>query len=271
MSCLVKKSGEIISKDTIDIIRERYERITRAINREFWKDKSTADHSLLVGSYGRGTAIDTSDIDVLVELPQSEYERYDSQKGNGQSRLLQAVRSVLQTTYSRSNISGDGQVVKIEFSDGVKFEILPAFLNMSCYSQSYTYPDSNMGGNWKSTNPKLEQEAMKKKNISSNGLLFDTCRHFRRVRDEYFCGSHLSGIVIDSFIYEAMGNWHWVSDGEISFASHGDYEKVLYNYLVDKYSLYGMPVMLKAPGSNQAVNASSSIECLKKVVDYIAN
>lgn len=44
MSCLVKKSGEIISKDTIDIIRERYERITRAINREFWKDKSTADH-----------------------------------------------------------------------------------------------------------------------------------------------------------------------------------------------------------------------------------
>lgn len=127
MSCLVKKSGEIISKDTIDIIRERYERITRAINREFWKDKSTADHSLLVGSYGRGTAIDTSDIDVLVELPQSEYERYDSQKGNGQSRLLQAVRSVLQTTYSRSNISGDGQVVKIEFSDGVKFEILPAF------------------------------------------------------------------------------------------------------------------------------------------------
>lgn len=102
-------------------------------------------------------------------------------------------------------------------------------------------------------------------------MLFDTCRHFRRVRDEYFCGSHLSGIVIDSFIYEAMGNWHWVSDGEISFASHGDYEKVLYNYLVDKYSLYGMPVMLKAPGSNQAVNASSSIECLKKVVDYIAN
>lgn len=57
MSCLVKKSGEIISKDTIDIIRERYERITRAINREFWKDKSTADHSLLVGSYGRGTEL----------------------------------------------------------------------------------------------------------------------------------------------------------------------------------------------------------------------
>lgn len=25
----------------------------------------------------------------------------------------------------------------------------------------YTYPDTNMGGNWRSTNPKAEQEAMK--------------------------------------------------------------------------------------------------------------
>ena len=58
--------------------------------------------------------------------------------------------------------------MKINFSDGMFFEILPAFKN---WDGSYRYPDTNMGGNWRSTNPKAEQDAMKNKNISSNGLL----------------------------------------------------------------------------------------------------
>ncbi|MDR3320286.1 MAG: nucleotidyltransferase domain-containing protein [Desulfovibrio sp.] len=32
---------------------------------------------MYVGSYGSETAIDESDIDILVELPESEYTRYD--------------------------------------------------------------------------------------------------------------------------------------------------------------------------------------------------
>ena len=102
--------------------------------------------------------------------------------------------------------------MKINFSDGMFFEILPAFKN---WDGSYRYPDTNMGGNWRSTNPKAEQDAMKNKNISSNGLLFDTCKHLRYVRDNYFRSYHLSGIVIDSFVYQAIGNWRWLSSGEV--------------------------------------------------------
>lgn len=83
MSYSVIKHGEVISRDIISTVNTRYETLTRAINREFWNLQSAISHSLLVGSYGRGTAIDTSDIDVLVELPKSEYERYDILKGNG--------------------------------------------------------------------------------------------------------------------------------------------------------------------------------------------
>ena len=93
----VQRHGEKIFKDQRDTITQRYKRITKAINSEFWEIDSETAHSRYVGSYGRGTAIDTSDIDILVELPRSEYERFDSLKGNGQSRLLQAVKSAIQT------------------------------------------------------------------------------------------------------------------------------------------------------------------------------
>ena len=66
-------------------------------------------HSLYVGSYGRGTAIDDSDIDILMELPEVEYNRFDAVWGNGQSRLLQAVRSAILESYPRSDVRADGR------------------------------------------------------------------------------------------------------------------------------------------------------------------
>ena len=95
MSSTVKKGSESISLDTRQLISKRYHTITRAVNKEFWNSTSDVDHSLYVGSYGRGTAIDTSDIDILLELPEEEYNRYDLVKGNGQSRLLQAVKDAI--------------------------------------------------------------------------------------------------------------------------------------------------------------------------------
>ena len=99
MSSRVMKHGEIIPQNTRTTISNRYHTITRAVNREFWNSTSDTAHSFYVGSYGRGTAIDTSDVDMLVEIPQAEYQRYDYIKGNGQSRLLQAVRNAILEVY----------------------------------------------------------------------------------------------------------------------------------------------------------------------------
>jgi predicted nucleotidyltransferase len=149
MSYPVKKHGEIISQDTRSLISKRYKTVTKAVNQTFWNSSSEISNSLYVGSYGRGTAVDESDIDILVELPKSEYERYDVYTGNGQSRLLQALKSALQTPCPRSNIKADGQVVKIDFNDGMKFEVLPTFRNTNWWGDwdgTYSYPDTNMGG-----------------------------------------------------------------------------------------------------------------------------
>lgn len=261
MSNRVQKHGERILQNTRSLISLRYHTVTKAINNEFWNSSSDTLHSLYVGSYGRNTAIDTSDIDILVELPSSLFDRYNNLSGNSQSRLLQAVRNAILNSYSRSDVRADGQVVKIVFSDGMDFEIVPVFKS---WDGSYKYPDTNTGGSWKSTNPKAEQEAMYQKNKSSNGLLYDTCRHIRSVRDYNFSRYHLSGIVIDSFVYKAIGNWRWLNSGESSSQPSGTYEQVLLDYYNQHGICWGMNI--NAPGSNDPVSTSSSYECLGKVL-----
>lgn len=264
MSYHVLKHGETIPMDTRTAISTRYKTVTKAINREFWNTTSETTHSLYVGSYGRGTAIDTSDIDVLVELPKAEYDRFDVYKGNGQSRLLQAVKSAIQASYPRTDVRADGQVVKVSFADGMKFEVLPAFTCSDWFGNTtYQYPDTNMGGNWRSTNPKAEQDAMRNKNKSDYGLLFDTCKHMRYIRDNYYGSYHLSGIVIDSFVYAVISGWSWSQSSSASSAPAGDYEKHLYDAYLHKYRYL---TTISAPGSNQSVDLSSSKDCLEKVL-----
>ncbi len=261
MSNRVQKHGEIIIQDIRNLISLRYHTVTKAINKEFWNSVNDTAHSLYAGSYGRNTAIDTSDIDILVELPSNLFDRYNNLSGNSQSRLLQAVRNAILIAYPRSEVRADGQVVKIAFSDGMDIEIVPAFKSLD---GSYRYPDSNTGGSWKSTNPKVEQDAMALKNRSSNGLLYDTCKHIRFLRDNYFSSYHLSGIVIDSFVYEAIGNWRWQNSGESSSQPSGTYEQVLLDY----YNQHGIcwGININAPGSNDIVSTASSYECLGKVL-----
>lgn len=261
MGSSVQQHGEVIPQTTRNLISQRYHTVTKAINKEFWNSISDTLHSLYVGSYGRNTAIDTSDIDILVELPSHLFDHYNNLSSNGQSRLLQAVRNAILNAYPRSDIRADGQVVKIAFSDGMYFEIVPAFKN---WDGSYKYPDTNSGGNWRSTNPKAEQEAMAQKNRSSNGLLYDTCRHIRFIRDNDFSSYHLSGIVIDSFAYEAIRDWRWLNSGESSSQPIGTYEKVLLDYYNQHGIRWGQSIL--APGSNDIVSTSSSYECLGKVL-----
>lgn len=270
MGSKVIRHGEVISLDTRKTISLRYHTITKAINEEFWGSVSDSMHSFYVGSYGRGTAIDSSDIDMLVELPEDEYYRYDTQKGNGQSRFLQAVKNAIVSAYPRSDVKADGQVVVIDFTDGIKFEILPAFSNLDYFGNvTYTYPDTNMGGNWKSTNPKAEQEAMHNKNKNSNGLLYDTCKHIRNIRDINYSSYHLSGILIDAFVFDAIQGWHFLTEGEQRIDTGITYEQALLNYYNElSYNGYITPSIF-APGSQMSIDASKGWDVLGKILNFM--
>lgn len=265
MSCHVIHNPGSINSEVRSRISQRYKRVTKAINREFWESDNENSHSLYVGSYGRGTATNTSDIDMLAILSKDEYERYDLYRGNGQSRLLQAVKESIKATLPLTDVRADGQVIVMNFSDGMKIEVLPAFEETNWMGDlSFSYPDSNMGGNWRSTNPKAEQRAMREKNATSNGLLFDTCKHIRVVHSERYSSYKLSGIVIDSFVYEAIGDWRW-SNG-VTSSPEGTYEAKLLERF-NSMSFGGRySFQLSAPGSRQMVDTSKSMDCLGKVL-----
>ncbi len=193
-----------IKKDVVDKIKTRYHQITKRINQDFWYSNSDINHSFYTGSYGRGTDISTSDIDMIVELPGDLYYQYDKYQENGQSALLQRVKQSLQNTYSTSHLKGDGQVVEIVFNDGITFEILPAFINKGGY---YTYPDSNNGGSWKTANPKAEIAAMKQMNNDTNKNLKRLCRMTRAWKQQV--NVDINGFLIDTLAYNFIQNWEY--------------------------------------------------------------
>jgi hypothetical protein len=193
-----------IGSDKRSSIGQRTGRIAAQLNFDFRSglDSKTANR-FYVGSYGRNTAIPSvSDVDLLYELPADLYAKYDAYVGNGQSALLGVVKASLKKTYASSDISGDGQVVVIKFDDGIKFEVLPAFHNVS---NGYTFADSNGGGSWKACKPKQEMEAFAKRNTDCNKNLVELGRMVRAWRDTNSVA--ISGMLIDTLSYQFIETW----------------------------------------------------------------
>lgn len=85
-----------MDEEVILKIRNRYHQIVKRINIDYRNSTSETSYGLYVGSYGRGTEIWTSDIDMIVQLPYSTYKKFDNYTSNGQSALLQEVKTTLQ-------------------------------------------------------------------------------------------------------------------------------------------------------------------------------
>lgn len=193
-----------VPQATRNSISDRYKIITQRLNRDFWESDSKTLHSRYVGSYGRRTAVrGFSDLDVLFELPYEIYEKYNSYQYNGQSALLQAVKQSLKKTYSTTNISGDGQVIVINFNDGITFEIVPCFFN----NDSFIYPDSNNGGSWKVTNPIPEIKTIKENNELTNKNLIRLCRMTRSWRNKW--DVPMGGLLIDTLANNFLMSWKY--------------------------------------------------------------
>ena len=185
-------------------ISTRYKSITSRLNTDFWNTSSETSHSLYVGSYGRNTAIEGfSDLDMIFQLPSSVFKQYDNYRGNGQSALLQAVKQSIGKRYSNSQVGADGQVVEIAFTDGITFEVVPAFANTD---KSFTHPDSNDGGSWQMTNPRPEIDAIRNRNNDCNYNLVRLCRMMRAWKSLW--DVPIGGLLIDTLAYQFIDKWN---------------------------------------------------------------
>ncbi|MGL5113201.1 MAG: SMODS domain-containing nucleotidyltransferase [Flavobacterium sp.] len=191
-----------ISQTLVNNVSSKYKQITKCLNLEYYESDSETLHSLYVGSYGRGTASNVSDVEMLFILPVIFYNQYFSYSGNGQLALLQAVKYSIYKTFSTCYFGADGKVIKLYFSDGICFKITPCFKNTD---GSFTFPDSNSGGIWKTTNPKAEIAELTTVNNNYNKNLTRVCRMVRSWKDQW--NVPIDGLLIDTLAYSFLKTW----------------------------------------------------------------
>ncbi len=237
-------------------ISYRYAEITQRLNTDFWLSNSRTNHSLYVGSYGRGTARrGFSDLDMIFILPPDLYKRYNNNYTyNGQSVLLQAVKNSIKNRYPRTDVRGDGQVVVVPFSDGMRFEVVPAFENPD---SSFTYPDSNGGGKWKITNPRPEIASIKNNNILTKGNLVNLCRMTRAWKK--YRNVPIGGLLIDTLACKFLMNW---GDKEKSYYYYDRMVRDFFEYLANQNP---QQEYWRAVGSKQFIRRKGLFEYKAKV------
>ena len=247
-------------------ISDRYKAITRRLNTDYWSTTSDTAHSLYVGSYGRNTAVQGfSDLDMIFQLPYAIYRQYDDYSGNGQSALLQRVKTSIEKTYSKTSLRADGQVILVPFTDGITFEVVPAFLNKD---NSYTFPDANAGGKWRTTNPRPEIDSIAARNAACNFNLIPLCRMTRSWKRKWEVP--IGGLLVDTLAYQFIENYTY---RDKSFLYYDYMCRDFFKWMADQDE---KQEYWKSPGSGQYVYGKGLFQykakrCYNISLEAIAN
>lgn len=234
-----------IQLDTLSNMETTTGEICKKLNASYYGlDSDKESHMYIVGSIGRETAIKgVSDLDLIFDLPNETYKQFDGYESNGQSALLQEVKNVLKERYPKTDISGDGQVVVINFSN-YTVELVPGFKQSD---GSFKYPDTHEGGKWKITKPLLEIEESKKTAEDTDGNFKYVANMLRSWKNKQ--GFKFGGLLIDTLTYNFFNNNEEYRN--IEFDGYLQMIKELFNYLKNQNKDQSYWYAL---GSNQQVS-----------------
>lgn len=228
-----------------DEIRNRRDQITQALNKEFRDSDSLSDNRLMVGSWGRHTAIDgVSDLDLLYILPSSLWDSYHTIDGT--KKVLAKVKQAIVTHYSRTDIRVDRLVVVVNFKN-YKFEVQPVFEQDD---GSFLYPDT-YSDSWKITKPRDEIQAISDLDEASKGNARKICKLARAWKNKH--SVLIGGLLIDTMV------WRFLNENDEYFNTtiHPDYMiRDFFKYI----SNLPKQESWNAPGSNQRVKVKKNFQ-----------
>ena len=139
--------------------------VVSCLNRQYYGSTSDTEHSFFVGSWSKDTATrPPRDVDLYFLLPAEVYNRFQGYLYYRQSALLQEVKGALSVTYPDTDMSGDGQVVVVNFGT-YSVEVVPAFL---LTNGRYWICNTNDGGSYKETNPAAEVSYIEAVDLANN-------------------------------------------------------------------------------------------------------
>lgn len=244
-----------IEIDNLEEIKTTVGEIAKKLNFEYYElAGDTTSNIYIVGSIGRGSAIkNSSDIDLIFDLPIEVFNKFDAYESNGQSALLQEVKGVLEKRYPKTKMRGDGQVVVIEF-EKYTVELVPGFKQSD---NSFQYPDTHDGGSWKKTDPLSEQDECVRANEESGGIYYDFCHLIRAWKNQW--GFKFGGLLIDTLVYNHFKSNNYYSDSTVD-----DYIDILLNLLDYLKTQNKDQTYWYAVGSNQQVYNSENGKFVSK-------
>ena len=179
--------------DNADKIGDRRDEITKVLNKEFRGLIGSLANQLMVGSYGRHTAIrGISDLDMLYILPNSLREQYESE--TGPRRILNRVRDAIRARYTTTDVAVDQCVVRVQFAN-FKFEVQPVFEEDD---GSFLYPDT-VAEKWKVTKPREEIAETRDRDIRTSGNMRKLAKMARSWRNAH--GVVMGGLLIDTLVH----------------------------------------------------------------------
>lgn len=180
--------------DNAGTLTARRDEITKILNKEFRSLDSATSNRLMVGSYGRYTAIrGVSDLDLLYILPPPLWDAY---KGSaGPKDVLGRTCDAIQGRYPSTIVKVDRLVVVVQFQN-FKFEVQPVFENAD--DKSFSYPDT-ASESWKVTKPRDEIKAISTEDAATNGNLRNLCKMARAWKNKH--GVAMGGLLIDTLAY----------------------------------------------------------------------
>ena len=232
--------------DNSETIGARRDEITKTLNKEFRELESSTSNKLMVGSYGRWTAIrGISDLDLLYILPASTRAEYV--KEGGPSKVLARTRLAIQSRYPKTSVAVDRLVVVVQFTNFI-FEVQPVFENDD---RSFSYPDT-YSDSWKITKPREEIGAVGVDDILANGNLRLLCKLARAWKNRHGVG--VGGLLIDTLAYNFMRRY---PDNRLATsAAYAQMVRDFFLYLAEEedHEFYA------APGSRQRVRVKKKFQ-----------
>jgi hypothetical protein len=238
--------------DSSTVIASRRDEITKALNKDFRSKEGSTEHRLMVGSYGRHTAIrGVSDLDMIYILPPGLRSSYDDD--TGPRRILNRVREVLKARYPSTDVRVDQCVVRVQFtSNKFKFEVQPAFENDD---GSFDHPDT-VAEDWKLTMPRDEISATK----DCNDRTSKNMRHLARMARAW---KNANGVVMGGLLIDTLVHRFFSTTDAYDAAGTGSYDLMardFFEFLAEEpdKSFY------LALGSNQRVKVRARFQSKAK-------
>lgn len=179
----------------------KYNGVCKKLHNSYFDSDYNGNTKLLIGSYGKRTNIRPArDIDVIFKMPEDKFEQYDDHSSNGQSNLLNKIKSILEEKYSSSSIKVFGKVVVVEFADpNHNVEVLPSFEQED---GKFKIPNSVNGGVWELWDPRCEIKKIDDSDSSNSGITRKLIRMIKKWEEK--CSVKLKSYKIEEAVLKLL-------------------------------------------------------------------